>query len=77
MAPTTGIAGETLFNLNAGGSSDPDGSINAIRWVVGVEGGSFSRVSTTSAWSLTIPAEVVPGPGSVTLPVTSVGVSPS
>lgn len=70
VGPGSGIAGETTFNLNSTGTSDPDGSIVAYRWVVGVEGGSFSSSSGAPSWSLVVPASVVPGPAAVTLPVT-------
>lgn len=70
VGPGSGIAGETTFTFDAAGSSDPDGSIVAFRWVVGVEGGSYSSASGASAWSLVVPASVVPGPAAVTLPVT-------
>ncbi len=69
-APASGIADQTMFNFSAAGSSDPDGSIIAFRWVVGVEGGSYSSTSGASSWSLVVPASAVPGPAATTLPVT-------
>ena len=59
VGPATGIAGTTNFTFDASGSSDPDGSIVAVRWLVGVEGGSFSQTSGAVAWSAVLPETAV------------------
>ncbi len=59
VSPTTGVAGTTSFTFDASGSSDPDGSIVAVRWLVGVEGGSFSQTSGAVAWSAVLPESAV------------------
>lgn len=59
VGPASGIAGSTNFTFNAAGSSDPDGSIVAYRWIVGVEGGSFSQTSGAVTWSTVLPETAV------------------